>query len=122
MVGLCMNAASLTCSSTSAHTRPSLEASYFLFRLSTLFEKTLYNKNRQLLYACPGYDPNLPEFRARLVAREVDDLDCILCLKLLFEPVTTPCGHSFCRPCFARALDHGNKCPCCRTVRRPPAM
>lgn len=40
-------------------------------------------------------------------------MDCILCLKLLYEPVTTPCGHSFCRPCFLRASDHSTKCVCC---------
>ena len=39
-----------------------------------------------------------------------EDLDCILCLKLLYEPVTTPCGHTFCRPCFLRASDHSSKC------------
>jgi hypothetical protein len=45
------------------------------------------------------------------------DLDCIICMKLLFEPVTTPCGHSFCRSCFFRAVDHSlNRCPCCRTL------
>lgn len=45
-----------------------------------------------------------------------DDLDCTLCLKLLHQPLTTPCGHSFCRGCLLQALDHGNKCPICRTV------
>eukprot|EP00775_Hariotina_reticulata_P012534 gene12534-12667_t len=37
-------------------------------------------------------------------------------LKLLHEPVTTPCGHTFCRGCFSRSMDHNNKCPMCRTV------
>ncbi len=54
--------------------------------------------------------------RLRRVARG-DDVECALCMKLLFEPVTTPCGHTFCRACFARTTDHSNKCPCCRTVR-----
>ncbi|PSC74157.1 LON peptidase N-terminal domain and RING finger 1 isoform B [Micractinium conductrix] len=45
-----------------------------------------------------------------------DDTECVLCMKLLFEPVTTPCGHTFCKPCFSRAMDHANKCPNCRTV------
>jgi len=36
-----------------------------------------------------------------------DDLDCTLCLKLLHQPITTPCGHSFCRGCLLQALDHG---------------
>ncbi|CAN1151968.1 LON peptidase N-terminal domain and RING finger protein 1 [Linum perenne] len=45
-----------------------------------------------------------------------DDFDCTLCLKLLYEPVTTPCGHSFCRSCLFQSMDRGNKCPLCRTV------
>ncbi|XP_072972489.1 uncharacterized protein [Typha angustifolia] len=45
-----------------------------------------------------------------------DDFECTLCLKLLYEPVTTPCGHSFCRSCLHQSMDHGNKCPMCRTV------
>ncbi|KAJ6375707.1 hypothetical protein OIU77_000638 [Salix suchowensis] len=45
-----------------------------------------------------------------------DEFDCTLCLKLLFEPITTPCGHSFCRSCLFQSMDRGNKCPLCRTV------
>ncbi|XP_022755522.1 probable receptor-like protein kinase At5g61350 [Durio zibethinus] len=45
-----------------------------------------------------------------------DDFDCTLCLKLLYEPITTPCGHSFCRSCLFQSMDRGNKCPLCRTV------
>ncbi|WCJ35902.1 LON peptidase N-terminal domain and RING finger protein 3 [Euphorbia peplus] len=45
-----------------------------------------------------------------------DEFDCTLCLKLLYEPVTTPCGHSFCCSCILQSMDRGNKCPLCRTV------
>ncbi|KAK8617172.1 hypothetical protein V6N13_117139 [Hibiscus sabdariffa] len=45
-----------------------------------------------------------------------DDFDCTLCLKLLYEPITTPCGHSFCRSCLFQTMDRSNKCPLCRTV------
>ncbi|XP_004500017.1 uncharacterized protein [Cicer arietinum] len=45
-----------------------------------------------------------------------DDFECTLCLKLLYEPVTTPCGHSFCRSCLFQTMDRGNRCPLCRTV------
>ncbi|PSS07941.1 LON peptidase N-terminal domain and RING finger protein [Actinidia chinensis var. chinensis] len=45
-----------------------------------------------------------------------DDFDCTLCLKLLFEPITTSCGHSFCRSCLFQSMDRGNRCPLCRTV------
>lgn len=58
----------------------------------------------------------LPCDFAALRSQALQDAECILCLKLLYEPVTTPCGHTFCRPCFARAIDHANKCPMCRTV------
>lgn len=46
----------------------------------------------------------------------LDDAECVLCFKLLWEPVTTPCGHSFCKPCLARAGDHAARCPVCRSV------
>ncbi|CAB4012930.1 LON peptidase N-terminal domain and RING finger 3-like [Paramuricea clavata] len=43
------------------------------------------------------------------------ELECKLCFNLLYEPVTTSCGHSFCRACLERCLDHRFHCPCCRT-------
>ena len=45
----------------------------------------------------------------------VEEFDCILCRRLLFESVTTPCGHTFCRLCLDRALDHSAHCPLCKT-------
>ena len=53
----------------------------------------------------------------RIAARDLDDLDCAICSKLLYQPVTTPCGHSMCRECLSRCLDHNPRCPVCRTVR-----
>eukprot|EP01018_Ginkgo_biloba_P031940 Gb_37760 [translate_table: standard] len=52
----------------------------------------------------------------RAKVQRSDDFDCTLCLKLLYDPVTTPCGHTFCRTCLLQSMDHGNKCPMCRTV------
>eukprot|EP01052_Picozoa_sp_SAG31_P032466 SAG31_NODE_3564_length_4120_cov_2.575479_1_plen_447_part_10 len=45
-----------------------------------------------------------------------EDFDCSLCSSLLLEPVTTACGHTFCRECLVRSLDYGNRCPMCRCV------
>lgn len=42
------------------------------------------------------------------------DLDCPLCMRLFYEPVTTPCGHTFCLQCLERCLDHNPKCPLCK--------
>ena len=44
------------------------------------------------------------------------DLECGVCLSLLCEAVTTPCGHSLCRLCLVRALQRQTKCPVCRAV------
>lgn len=93
---------------------------------------------------------NLESIRSSLIPKanhgrpeRTDDFDCTLCLKLLYEPITTPCGHSFCRSCLFQSMDRGdysihiklsytflngtifflpyhkisgNKCPLCRTV------
>ncbi|XP_053555146.1 LON peptidase N-terminal domain and RING finger protein 3 [Bombina bombina] len=45
---------------------------------------------------------------------DLSDLDCALCMRLLYEPVTTPCGHMYCLKCLERCLDHNPKCPLCK--------
>ncbi|KAL8180870.1 UNVERIFIED_CONTAM: hypothetical protein K2H54_038246 [Gekko kuhli] len=42
------------------------------------------------------------------------DLECSLCMRLFYEPITTPCGHTFCLKCLERCLDHNPKCPLCK--------
>jgi len=44
-----------------------------------------------------------------------DDVECKLCFAVLCEPTTTICGHTFCRACLVRTLDHNPACPLCRT-------
>ncbi|XP_071373790.1 LON peptidase N-terminal domain and RING finger protein 1 isoform X2 [Centroberyx affinis] len=44
----------------------------------------------------------------------VSDFECPLCIRLFFEPVTTPCGHTFCKNCIERSLDHNFRCPLCK--------
>lgn len=41
-------------------------------------------------------------------------LECDVCTSLFHEPMTTPCGHTFCSRCLARSLDHSTRCPVCR--------
>eukprot|EP00435_Cladocopium_sp_Y103_P001434 s5088_g1.t1 len=33
-------------------------------------------------------------------------LECAICWKLLLEPVSVPCGHTFCQGCLNQALDY----------------
>lgn len=44
------------------------------------------------------------------------ELECQVCYQVLLDPLTTSCGHTFCRRCFSRAMDHSNHCPMCRNV------
>lgn len=43
------------------------------------------------------------------------ELECKLCFNMYYLPITTPCGHTLCRSCLERCLDHRIECPCCRT-------
>jgi hypothetical protein len=51
------------------------------------------------------------------------ELDCQVCYALFLDPLTTCCGHTFCRKCLHRVLDHSNCCPICRrTLSIPPSL
>ncbi|KAF8339058.1 PUA-like domain-containing protein [Cantharellus anzutake] len=52
--------------------------------------------------------------REELVKALVSELTCEICYSLFFDPVTTPCQHTFCSKCLLRALDHSGLCPLCR--------
>uniref|UniRef100_A0A8C5Q240 E3 ubiquitin/ISG15 ligase TRIM25-like n=1 Tax=Leptobrachium leishanense TaxID=445787 RepID=A0A8C5Q240_9ANUR len=57
-----------------------------------------------------------------------DELTCSICLNIYTDPVTLPCGHSFCRTCIRDVLDtqEGSgayKCPECRAeFQERPAL
>lgn len=51
---------------------------------------------------------------SRLQQRMRGEMDCQVCYALFYDPVTTGCGHTFCRPCLHRILDHSQYCPVCR--------
>jgi len=45
---------------------------------------------------------------------EARAFECPICMKLLLDPVSTGCGHTFCRDCITRSLDYRQQCPSCR--------
>lgn len=48
-------------------------------------------------------------------------VDCQVCYNLLLDPVTSFCGHTLCRDCLARSMDHSLHCPVCRRGL-PPSL
>ena len=60
-------------------------------------------------------------FLERLRESTHKEVDCQVCYALLLDPVTTSCGHTFCRKCLVRVLDHADHCPMCRRQLLIPA-
>ncbi|GCC35695.1 hypothetical protein chiPu_0014183 [Chiloscyllium punctatum] len=59
-------------------------------------------------YSCPCSLSVPPELLS------ISDFECSVCARLLFEPVTTPCGHTFCKKCVERCMDYRPCCPLCK--------
>jgi ATP-dependent protease La (LON) substrate-binding domain/Zinc finger, C3HC4 type (RING finger) len=59
----------------------------------------------------------------RLKEATRSELDCQVCYALFLDPLTTNCGHTFCRKCLQRVLDHTSCCPICRhKLSVPPSL
>jgi len=53
--------------------------------------------------------------RPNAAAIAISDFECSICYCLLCEPITVPCGHTFCRVCLVASLERSKKkCPECR--------
>ncbi|CAO3606811.1 unnamed protein product [Cunninghamella blakesleeana] len=44
------------------------------------------------------------------------ELTCPICLSLLNQCTSTPCGHIFCKQCILHSLSSLSKCPICKTT------
>ncbi|XP_067267658.1 E3 ubiquitin-protein ligase TRIM39-like isoform X2 [Chanodichthys erythropterus] len=41
-----------------------------------------------------------------------EELQCSICLDVFTDPVTTPCGHNFCKTCLNKCWDNSRTCNC----------
>ena len=44
-----------------------------------------------------------------------EEFNCSICWNLMCQPVTTTCGHTFCKACLQSTLRHKRECIMCRT-------
>ncbi|XP_042368538.1 E3 ubiquitin-protein ligase TRIM39-like [Plectropomus leopardus] len=47
-----------------------------------------------------------------LASMTEDHFQCPICLKVFSDPVTTPCGHNFCKTCLSEHWDQSELCSC----------
>ena len=50
-----------------------------------------------------------------------ESIECQICYSIFLIPVTSHCGHTFCKSCLYRSLDHSFQCPSCRALLPPPS-
>ncbi len=64
-----------------------------------------------------------PQSPGRILSEE--QFSCSICLEVFVEPVSTPCGHTFCKACLQGYWNHSKKflCPMCKkTFSRQPEL
>jgi len=49
-----------------------------------------------------------------IVPLDSSDFECALCYRLFYRPVTTACGHTYCKECIDTSLHYSPNCPICR--------
>jgi len=104
------------------HARGRLIATYLLAASGNLAY------NAEVMYeaqSSTGFDDQYTDeaVLAQLIETTHKELDCQVCYNLMLDPVTTACGHTFCRKCLVRTLDHSLHCPACRrAVVIPPSL
>lgn len=95
------------------------ESVFLSKKLKRTLQETLLDNN-----GCQGVclSPNVENSQSKrsrvgsfqMEERNIEDLECEICYSILFQPVTTACGHTFCRGCLQRSLDFRPECPYCR--------
>ncbi|CAM4651448.1 unnamed protein product [Lepidochelys olivacea] len=68
-----------------------------------------------------GNKGTLPTHIQLSIEKVLEEATCSICLEYLTKPVTTDCGHNFCRDCIIQYSEHGElqsgmkiPCPQCR--------
>eukprot|EP01006_Ploeotia_vitrea_P024473 TRINITY_DN57284_c0_g1_i2.p1 TRINITY_DN57284_c0_g1~~TRINITY_DN57284_c0_g1_i2.p1 ORF type:complete len:444 (+),score=40.50 TRINITY_DN57284_c0_g1_i2:41-1372(+) len=61
-----------------------------------------------------SHSPKLPVYDHYVFVDPPHYLKCVICQDVMKNPVSLPCGHSFCRLCVQQAMERKKECPVCR--------
>ncbi|XP_026096267.1 E3 ubiquitin-protein ligase TRIM8-like [Carassius auratus] len=53
-----------------------------------------------------------PSIMSSSRGRLTEELQCSICLDVFTDPVSTPCGHNFCKTCLNKCWDNSRTCSC----------
>ncbi|XP_052454357.1 E3 ubiquitin-protein ligase TRIM39-like [Carassius gibelio] len=53
-----------------------------------------------------------PPMMSSSIGPLTEELQCSICLDVFTDPVTTPCGHNFCKTCLNKHWDNSETCSC----------
>ncbi|XP_058610644.1 E3 ubiquitin-protein ligase TRIM39-like isoform X2 [Onychostoma macrolepis] len=53
-----------------------------------------------------------PPFMTSSISSLTEELRCSICLEVFTDPVTTPCGHNFCKICLNKCWNNSQTCSC----------
>ncbi|KAF9111019.1 hypothetical protein BGX27_005503 [Mortierella sp. AM989] len=57
---------------------------------------------------------NIPIIIDTIRSKIQQDIECQVCFLVFDQPITTYCGHTFCKSCLITSLDYKPNCPLCR--------
>ncbi|XP_067282634.1 E3 ubiquitin-protein ligase TRIM39-like [Pseudorasbora parva] len=57
-------------------------------------------------------DADVPPLTSSSSGRLTKDIQCSICLDVFTNPVTTSCGHNFCKTCLNKCWDNSQTCSC----------
>lgn len=83
-----------------------------------LFEKNTGYKREPIMtdYSQPLQTEDQEETLYKPSIKAFSSSQCLICLELSTDSLTTPCGHNFCKACLKECWEssHDNRCPHCK--------